>query len=165
MTAPPPLSPPENVVTLEMESLPDDVMSVHVEEVSIRRPGQMSSEFVWIGELDYYIVLVFKTDDILGLTGIHSFHLRLDYCTGGPLVVLNFPLQVTVPSCCLLIIRNQLSSILLLLCNIYRYHREICHCNFICTFILKNSRSISFREWISNVEIIGTKISATRKHL
>lgn len=32
MTAP--LSPPENVVTLEMESLPDDVMSVHVEEVS-----------------------------------------------------------------------------------------------------------------------------------
>mgnify|MGYP001796256732 FL=1 len=77
MTAPPPLSPPENVVTLEMESLPDDVMSVHVEEVSIRRPGQLSSEFVWIGETDYYIVLGFKTHDILGFTGIHSFHLNL----------------------------------------------------------------------------------------
>ena len=77
MTAPPPLSPPENVVTLEMESLPDDVMSVHVEEVSIRRPGQLSSEFVWIDETAYYIVLGFKTHDILGFTGIHSFHLSL----------------------------------------------------------------------------------------
>ena len=60
MTAPPPLSPPENVVTLEMESLPDDVMSVHVEEVSVRRPGQLSSEFVWIGETDITLFKVLK---------------------------------------------------------------------------------------------------------